>query len=361
MTAPAGVVLPTFAVIGAARSGTTALTEALRRHPDAFVTVPKEPHYFAFAGQRVSFTGPGDDTGINVRAVTSRDAYLALYDGAGDRAARGEGSVTTFYCYRTAIAAIRDLCPDLRLVVVLRDPVERAFSSYQYLRVRGRETVPDFRAALALEEARRAAGWQHLWHYTAMSRYAEPLGAFVSAFGREALCVLTYDDVVRDPAAALARVYRHLGLDPALAGAGRAGGAAMMGASGAAGGAGGAGAGGVGEAGGAGAAGGVPRVNTSGRLRFPAAQRALNRLETRRGLRRAARALVPYSVRQRVRGWNQRAETLDQDLRAELAPLFFDDLARCEEVLQRRLPPWGRDGEGGGAGGRVWSPAGDAG
>jgi hypothetical protein len=297
---------PTFAVIGAARSGTTAITEALRRHPDAFVTTPKEPHYFAFAGQRPRFTGPGDDTGINRRAVTETSDYLALYDGAGSSRARGEGSVTSLYYFEPAIAAMRSLNPDLRLVVVLRDPVERAFSSFQYLRVRGRETEADFLTAVTQEESRRAAGWQHLWHYTAMSRYADSLEAFLGAFGRERLCVLLYDEVLGDFGSALNRVYLHLGLDPGLA-----------------------------------PSGGAARVNTSGRTRSRLAQAALNRLGGR-PLRRTARRLVPYQVRERVRRWNQQAVALTAQERAALSPLFTDDLQRVEQLLGVRLPDWGR-------------------
>ncbi len=300
--------LPTFAVIGAARSGTTAITEAVRRHPDAFVTQPKEPHYFAFAGQPPRFTGPGDDSGINQRAVTRTDDYLALYRGGESRVARGEGSVTSLYYFDHAIPVMAELVPDLRLVVVLRDPVERAFSSFQYLRLRGREVEHDFLTAVSLEDRRREAGWQHLWHYTAMSRYADALAAFVEAFGRERLCVLVYDDLAADPAP-LHEVYRHLGLDPVRA-----------------------------------PAGGAPRVNTSGRSRSRLASSALHRLEGRAGVRRAARRLVPYQVRERVRGWNQQPAELTRAERTALAPRFVEDLDRTERLLGIKLPVWGRSG-----------------
>ncbi|MCI0634573.1 MAG: hypothetical protein L0206_11755, partial [Actinobacteria bacterium] len=70
---------PNFFVIGAARSGTTSLTEALREHPDVFMTSPKEPHFLAFNGQRVSFIGPGDDVTFNRVACTDLDRYLGLF------------------------------------------------------------------------------------------------------------------------------------------------------------------------------------------------------------------------------------------------------------------------------------------
>lgn len=300
---------PTYAVIGAARSGTTAITEALRRHPDAFVTTPKEPHYFAFAGRELSFTGPGDAEGINAAAVTDTDRYLALYDGSEDRAARGEGSVSTMYYYEDSTTAAAAMNPDLRLVAVLRDPVERAFSSFQYLRMRGREPEADFATALALEEDRRAAGWHHLWHYSAMSRYADALAAFLATFGPDQLCVLLYDEVTREPDTALRRTYEHLGLDPDRAG--------MVGA---------------------------PRVNSSGSPRSRRTQDLINRVGGQPRLKRAGKAVVPFSVRERLRRWNQSDAVAPAAARAALAPGFAADLDRVEDLLGRDLPAWGRPG-----------------
>jgi hypothetical protein len=298
---------PTFAVIGAARSGTTAITESLRRHPDAFVTSPKEPHYFAFAGHRPAFTGPGDEEGINRKAVTDPDDYLALYRGAEHLLARGEGSVSTFYYFEPAILAIKAMNPQMRLVVVLRDPVDRAFSSFQYLRMHGREPEEEFEAAVAAEESRRAAGWHHLWHYSAMSRYADSIAAFLDAFGDEPLCVLTYEQITNDPSDALGQVYEHLGLDASLAGTA-----------------------------------GARRVNSSGRPRSARAQAVLNRLGHQPRVKTVGKRLVPFSVRERVRRWNQADTSVPTDVRARLAPVFAADLDRVEDLLGRRLPPWGR-------------------
>lgn len=307
MTGSQRTTLPTYALIGVARAGTTAIAEALRRHPGAFFTTPKEPHYFAFAGQSLAFTGPGDDTGINQAAITDTGAYLALYDGSGDSLARGEGSVSTFYYYEHAIPAIHSLSPELRMIVVLRDPVDRAFSSFQYQRMRGREPESDFAAALAAEPSRREAGWHHIWHYTGMSRYADALEAFISTFGRERLCVLMYDDVVADPEAALQQVYRHLGLDPA--------GAPVPGA---------------------------PRVNTSGETRLATVQAVANQLRRRPAIRKAGRLLVPFAARERLRRWNQGSASVPESMRRELAPTFAADLDRVERLLGRSVPRWGR-------------------
>ncbi len=296
--------IPTFVVAGAARAGTTALTEGLRSHPDCFVTTPKEPHYFAFAGEKPAFTGPGDREGINKKAITRREDYLALYRGAGSLVARGDGSASTLYYYDKAIAEIESINPAMRVVIVLRDPVERANSSFQYLRGMGRETVTDFGSALDLEAGRIAAGWHHLWHYAGMSHYADAVEAFVSTFGT-AVHVVFYDDLVRDAEQTLASVYRHLGVDP-----GRAPG------------------------------GGTPTVNASGQPRLVGVDRAFAALRRSMVVRSAVRRSVPYRTREKIRSWNLTGAAAPPTARARLRPMFAADLARLADVLGRELPPW---------------------
>jgi len=296
---------PTFVVAGAARAGTTAITEALRRHPESFVTSPKEPHYFAFAGEKLSFTGPGDAQGINATAVTGRDDYLALYRDAGGLAVRGEGSVTTLYYYKKAITEIERVNADMRVVIVLRDPVERAYSSYQYLRGDGREGVADFTEALKLEPERIAAGWHHLWHYVGMSHYPDAVAAFLDRFDN-AVHVVFYDDLVRDAAATLSGVYRHLGLNSTTATSSSA-----------------------------------PHVNASGQPRSHALQRTFSVLRRNVSVRQVVRHVVPYRTRERLRNLNLVGTGAPPDIRALLEPVFAPDLAELRSVLGRELPPWG--------------------
>ncbi|MGB3827398.1 MAG: sulfotransferase, partial [Ornithinimicrobium sp.] len=133
--------VPTFLVIGAARSGTTALVEGLRADPRVFITRPKEPHYFALAGNPPSFTGPGDSTSINRVATARTEDYLALYPrDPSHYDALGDGSVSTLYYYSRSIPEIQRLAPRAKMVVILREPVDRAKSAYDYLTSKGHET-----------------------------------------------------------------------------------------------------------------------------------------------------------------------------------------------------------------------------
>ena len=204
---------PQFLIIGAARSGTTALYQYLAEHPGLFLTEPKEPHHFALAGTTPAFTGPGDRQTINRLAVPDRDAYLHLYRGARPDQVRGEASVSTMY-YPEAVTRVREMVPDARLVCMLRDPVDRAFSAYGFMRTRGWEPCATFEEALADEPRRIAEGWHHIWHYTPMSCYGEQLRRVLEVFPRDQLLVLRYEDFSADPDAVLERVYAHLGVPP---------------------------------------------------------------------------------------------------------------------------------------------------
>ena len=205
---------PTFLVVGTARAGTTAVVEGLRTHPDVFITQPKEPHYFAFHGTVPDFQGPGDDEWINRIAITDSDRYLALYDDAGDALARGDGSVSTLYYSAHAAPEIARINPEMKLVVVLREPVARAFSNYTYLRLRGVETEEDFRGGLDREPERIAAHWHHMWHYTALSHYADDLQRLIDTVGRERVGVWFHDQLDEDYDTVLSEVASFLELPP---------------------------------------------------------------------------------------------------------------------------------------------------
>ncbi|NEK59346.1 sulfotransferase [Geodermatophilus sabuli] len=203
---------PQFLIIGAARSGTTALYQYLAEHPGLFLTEPKEPHHFALAGTTPAFTGPGDRQTINRLAIPDRDAYLRLYREARPDQVRGEASVSTMY-YPHAVTRVREMVPDARLVCMLRDPVDRAFSAYGFMRTRGWEPCATFEEALADEPRRIAEGWHHIWHYAGMSRYGEQLRHVLEVFPREQLLVLRHEELTADPVETVGRLYDHLGVD----------------------------------------------------------------------------------------------------------------------------------------------------
>ena len=201
--------MPNFLVIGAAKSGTTSLYHYLAQHPDVFMSPVKEPKFFALEGERPSFRGPGDG---EADAVTTLEGYRKLFEGADGESALGEASPLYLYLEK-ALARIKHHVPEARLIAVLRNPVERAYSSFLHKVRDGRETTTDFAEALALEEERIRAGWAYGWHYKRRGFYHEQIVRYYEAFGREKLRVYLYEDLKREPGALLRDAYGFLGVD----------------------------------------------------------------------------------------------------------------------------------------------------
>jgi hypothetical protein len=300
----AGVRWPDFLVIGAARSGTTALCDALAQHPDVFLCEPKEPHFFAMADRAPDFRGPGDEAMVNRRAFSNPDDYLGLFRSCTNGQVAGEGSVSSLY-YPQAAHRIRRHIPDARLICILRDPAERAWSAFQFMRARCYEPLKDFRAALKHEPRRIRDRWHHIWHYREMGFYHRQLSVYFELFDPERICVLLFGDFRSAPAGAVARCYRHIGVDETFHPSNHVSHVAS----------------------------GEPKSRRLGKL--------LNRPSL---LKDAVRPVVPRRLRQalwsRLVRSNLRKSRCPADVREDLVNSYRSDILRLQELLDRDLSHW---------------------
>jgi hypothetical protein len=202
--------MPTFLVIGAARSGTTALYLYLRQHPDVFMPRGRETNFFAFEGEALDFRGPGAEFVNN--SVVTLNAYRRLFADAPEGSAVGEASPLYLYCPRTA-ERIRARLPDVRLVAILRNPIEQAYSHYLYARKEAIEPLDDFMAALDAQADRRKARWQPLFQYVDFGRYDAQLRRFLEQFPRDQLRIFLYEDFAADPVRVVQEIFRFVGVD----------------------------------------------------------------------------------------------------------------------------------------------------
>jgi hypothetical protein len=206
--------LPDFLVAGVPKSGTTALHAALARHPGLFLSPIKEPKFFLTDGPPPTKGGPGDVLTYREH-VWQRDRYEALFDAAPAGTLRGEA--TPLYLYdQAAMARIRQTIPAVKLIVILRDPVERAHSNWTHLWSAGLEPIGDFVRACAEEEQRIAAGWASFWHYKGLGRYGEQLDHAFTLFPRDQVLVLRYRLLIDEPAATLDKICAFLGVETGL-------------------------------------------------------------------------------------------------------------------------------------------------
>jgi hypothetical protein len=209
------VALPDFLIIGAPKAGTTALHAALARHQALFMSLVKEPKFFLTDGPPPTRGGGPGDIPTYREHIWRRADYEALFADAPAGALRGES--TPFYLYDgQAQRRIRDLIPDVKMIAMLRDPVERAHSNWTHLWSAGLDPIDDFVAACADEDRRIAAGWAQFWHYTRLGRYGEQLEHLYTLFPREHVLVLRYGALVDSPAETLDTICAFLGVPPGV-------------------------------------------------------------------------------------------------------------------------------------------------
>ena len=204
--------LPDFFVLGAPKAGTTALHAALAAHPQLYLSPVKEPKYFLCDDRPPTLLGGPGDAHSAREWVWQRDRYEQLFDAAPSGTLRGES--TPFYLADSdAHRRIHEAVPDARLIVVLRDPVDRAYSNWAHLWADGLETIDDFVAACAEEPRRREEGWAPFWRYLETGLYGKQLQHLLTLFPREQIHIIRYLALVDEPIETLNGVCRFLGVD----------------------------------------------------------------------------------------------------------------------------------------------------
>jgi hypothetical protein len=209
------VVGPDFIVIGAPKAGTTALHSALTQHPEVRMSQPKEPKYWLCDdAPPPAYRGPGD-AHSQQEWLWRREDYERLFAAPVDGVVQGES--TPFYLWhRAAHRRIAEGLPDVKLIAVVRDPIDRAYSNWMHLWSDGLEPVADFEEAFALQDRRVADGWAPFWRYRDLGRYGAQLAHLHRFVDPERVLVLRYRAIVDDPTAAVDRTCRFLGITPGL-------------------------------------------------------------------------------------------------------------------------------------------------
>jgi hypothetical protein len=186
---------PDFLIIGAEKAGTTWLHDVLRTHPGLFMTDVKEVHYF----------NRFDSNGNEIDNFTRRgpDWYARHFTDAPAGLPRGEAT-PMYLCDPDAAGRIKDTLPEARFIVMLREPVSRAWSHYRMARAKEHITA-DLDALIAAEDPL----------VLGRGRYGEQLARWFTLFDRDRFLILVFEEVMADPGPALTRVADWLGVDPA--------------------------------------------------------------------------------------------------------------------------------------------------
>lgn len=180
----------------------------LKQHPEIYLSILKEPHFF------------GSDLTIQPHTIRDRNTYLTLFRDAGEEhRILGEASVW-YLLSRRAAREIDAFSPGAKILIMLRDPVDMAFSLYGLYRRSGNEDAGTFAEALHAEEERRRGGripasayFPEGLLYSAAVSYRDQVARYLEVFGGERVFCLLFDDFVSDPNASTRRILEFLGVD----------------------------------------------------------------------------------------------------------------------------------------------------
>ena len=201
--------LPNFLIIGAPKAGTTSLYRYLAEHPKVFMSPLKEPKFFAIEGQDVDYSGPGDDTH---EYITDYETYLSLFDSATSETALGEASPWYLHM-RGSAERIHSRIPNVKIVAILRDPVERAYSQFCMHKGYSHEPISDFESAWQAEAKRMSDNWSPRWFYRDRGLYYAQLRRYFDIFDKDQIRVYLFEDLERDSLAVAQDIYEFLGVD----------------------------------------------------------------------------------------------------------------------------------------------------
>lgn len=294
-------VLPNFLILGAAKAGTTSLHHYLGQHPDVFVSQLKEPKYFALKDEPLNFQGPSQF--INESSVNTFEDYCALFSGVNEESAIGEASPLYLYSEK-AVEGIKSTLPDAKLIVILRNPVDRAFSSYTHLLREGFETLP-FEESLTQEDQRIRDRWAPLWYYKDKGFYGQQLQRYYEAFPKEQIKVYLFEDLCRNPIDVVQDIFAYIGVEPSFEPD-------------------------------------MAKKNVSGVPKNVALQRLLTR---KNPIKAVGKRLLPKQFRKNLSNSIQAKNlgekpTLLPETRAELLDLYRDDILLLQGLIERDLSAW---------------------
>lgn len=195
--------LPQFIIIGAAKSGTTTLYEYLCRHPQVFMSTPKEPDFFA----------------LDMNYNKGIEWYQNLFNSAQPHQVGGEASTTysRLHQHPKTVERLVKLLPDVKLIYVMRHPVDRAYSFYRY-RFKGSQQNPEFLAKrnelMTIRTFEEAIQQQS--EFLDSSDYLYQIERYLEYYPKDSLLCVLMEDLIEQPADTLSKICQFIGVDASI-------------------------------------------------------------------------------------------------------------------------------------------------
>jgi len=294
---------PTFIGVGPARCGTTSVYHYLKQHPQVFMSAKKEMNFFSYQRGRSEIDAGRADLHD---PVTSWGEYQELFGHAG--AARAAGEISPSYFWWPGVAeGIHRTLPEARIFCILRNPIDRAYSSYRMHVDNGGETRTFDQVVKDELKTPTQYPWAAGNYYVRIGFYARHLAPFVALFRPHKLKICFYDDLESSPARFMRELFEFIGVDPDFV------------------------------------------VDTSSRFNTLGVRRMEQALQARRlgGLLKQIRRVVPQALYHRMyRSYSasaaarHRVPPMPAEIRARLIDAYAEDLRALEQLSGRDLSQW---------------------
>ena len=220
--------LPTFLIVGAVKAGTTSLHEYLQMHPEVFMSPVKETNHFSdgdmlFEHFNVDYkqdvnvnldkylAGPMDKK-IHIAHVRTFEQYQQLFRDVKGEKAIGEVSNSYLYLPNTA-ATIHKVLPEVKIVMILRNPVERLYSQYLMNLKLGKIIEKDLLKEIQHDQNKQVKGWGVSHLYLEVGNYYEQVKKYYDTFPANQMKVILFDDFKKDAAGTMKDLFAFLGVD----------------------------------------------------------------------------------------------------------------------------------------------------
>ena len=200
--------LPNFIVAGFPKCGSTALHYYLNEHPEIFMPKQKELHFFTSSILAAQNQGPGDKEIKKTQIKTLKD-YSKCYHNLKEEVAIGDAS-PSYINYPSEYDKIKKDLNNPKVIVLLRDPIKRAYSNYLHL-VRAHREQLGFFEALKEENKRKDSCYSDFWYYTVNSLYADKIKRVKNVFSD--VLVITQEELSADTSATIKNIFRFLEVD----------------------------------------------------------------------------------------------------------------------------------------------------
>lgn len=296
---------PNFLVAGVAKCGTTSLFFYLAQHPE--VCIPKKETFYFIR----EFYKKQTDDSIGQRKpsqlILNEQDYNNLYSKCGSEKAIGEVSTCYFHFPDMAIPEIKAKLSNPKVIIILREPVSRAWSNYMHFR-RGNQEPLSFEGAIAAQQERKDKHWDFMWDYTSLGFYADYIERYRKEFSD--VMILFNEDLETKPVETMQQIFSFIGVDPTF----------------------------------------VPDTETRYNISDLQDKNILFKIFIRNGfvrivVRPIAEAILTPTLKQKIRHKLRRKNTgpkptINPETKQKLKSLYRDDIIRVQELTGRDLSSW---------------------